>query len=84
MFVYYVPSLSPCGCPKKLFSFFFFLSSIATPLEISDARLQRLGDKFCSVLNLGIIPLASHSYWCEEEENVAFCTVVNRGEIESL
>lgn len=84
VFVSYVLALSPCCCPQKLFSFSFF-SSIATPLKISNSRLKETGSQpLLSGLNLGIVPLASNLCWCNEDENLAFCSVVNRGKIESL
>lgn len=64
---------------------FLFFPSIAIPLEISNSRLKETGSQLLlSGLNLGIIALASNLCWRSEDENLAFCTVVNRGKIESL
>lgn len=82
--VSWVLSLSPCCCARKLFSFFFF-SSITIPLKISNSRLKESGSQLLlSGLNLAIVPLAPNLCWCNEDENLAFCAVVNRGKIESI
>lgn len=65
--------------------FLFVFPSIAITLKISNSRLKKTGSQLLlSGLNLGIIPLASNLCWCNEDENLGFCTVVKRGKIESL